>query len=365
MGWWVVSSPLSVVCGACSGLRAKGQNATLRGKDLVEETQVYIASRREANMSTDGSKLSLGFSTLYCEGGVFDSFSTLHPISFHRVLPFQAGDGIVDDAHLIRAEEAHLAQQNDATRQGVIDTYARSGLLTAADAENVKSVIDFYDADFFELMAESYANAGMFKCALRWLRESIARLETGQPPAVSSDTASVYADAGYCLYSLGLQAEAIAWSKSCLGPRGAGEAIARALIAYEAELVGGAIKAVERVGPRTRYTVSSWDLEKSNQLSPRLAAAMKATAPFQHISIDWIGAETTAPEIPPGGYPFQHEMDGGSLVRHKMNLIFSTCALADELTGRGNVMEARRVLAEAAILAPEAGVIRERLRAGG
>jgi len=53
------------------------------------------------------------------------------------------------------------------------------------------------------MMGLVYANAGMFRCALRWYRERIEYLET-QQPNLRSDEESVYASVGYCLYSLGL-----------------------------------------------------------------------------------------------------------------------------------------------------------------
>src|ERR1039457_179852 len=134
-------------------------------------------------MNTEILQLSDGFQRLYCDATVFEGFSALHPISFSRVLPFQAQDPVVDDARLIAAEEAHLASRNDQTRRGVVEAYSQCGLLPAADADNLKSVIDYFGADFFELMGLVYANAGMFICALRWYRELIAELETQNPNA--------------------------------------------------------------------------------------------------------------------------------------------------------------------------------------
>jgi len=51
----------------------------------------------------------------------------------------------------------------------------------ADDAINLKATVDFFDTDFFEMMGLVYANAGMFRCALRWYRERIEYLETQQP----------------------------------------------------------------------------------------------------------------------------------------------------------------------------------------
>lgn len=112
-------------------------------------------------MNIETRPLSHGFQRLYCDATVFDPFSTLHPISFSRVLPFQPQDPVVDNARLIAAEEAHLASRNDQTRQDAVEAYCQCGLLPAEDAANLKSVIDDFGADFFELMGMVYANAGM------------------------------------------------------------------------------------------------------------------------------------------------------------------------------------------------------------
>ena len=211
-------------------------------------------------MNTDIQNLSSGFQRLYCDATVYDSFSAFHPINFAPVLPFQPQDPVVDDEHLIGAEEAHLADQNDLTRREVIEAYARCGLLPEAEANNVKSVIDFYDAGFFELMGLVYANAGMFICALRWYRELIAELEAQKPNLHSGmDDEDVHASVGYCLYSLGLFAEAISWSKSCIGPDHITDVVCQALMEYEAQAAGGRILAIERAAGRTRYTVNALD----------------------------------------------------------------------------------------------------------
>src|SRR5205085_12399653 len=118
---------------------------------------------------------------------------------------------VVDDYHLIDAEAAHLASRNDHTRREVIEAYGKCGLLPEVEADNVKSVIDYFGADFFELMGLVYANAGMFICALRWYRELIVELETKSPDS-RSDQESDYASVVYCLYSLGLFADAVSWS---------------------------------------------------------------------------------------------------------------------------------------------------------
>jgi tetratricopeptide (TPR) repeat protein len=306
--------------------------------------------------------LSADFNRLYCDATVFDPFSALHPISFRRVLPFQYQEEGVDDPHLLRAEEAHLAEQIDSTRGAVVEEYSRCGLLEEADARDLRSVIDFFGADFFDLMGLVYANAGRFRCALRWYRELINRLET-QNPNSCSDTESVYASVGYCLYSLGLFDEAVAWSKACIGPRQTADTVCRALIEYEAQLAGGTIRTIERTGPRTRYTVSSFEPELAIQITARLKVAMKAVAPFQEVYLDWISHDSPKPEIQPDGYPFKAEFDVGTLVRHKMNLIFATCAQADALVARGYQLEAKRLLCETAMIEPDAAIVAERLRA--
>ena len=187
-----------------------------------------------------------------CDAAVFDSFSAFHPISFRRVLPFQAGDPVVDDPRLVGAEQAHLVERNDDTRRAVVDAYCNCGLLEQETADNLKSVIDLYGFDFFDLMGLIYANAGMFICSLRWYREFLAELETN--PRSDLDDEGVYASVGYCLYGLGLFAEAISWSKSCIGPRPTADAVCQALINYEAELAGGVIQSVECAASKTRYT---------------------------------------------------------------------------------------------------------------
>src|SRR5262245_3311368 len=136
---------------------------------------------------------SPSFQRLYCDPEIFASYSTFNPISFARVLQFQ--DPVLDDARLLQAEEAHLAVQTDETRLHVIEAFYGCGLIAAGDSANLKSVIDFYGADFFELMGLVYANARMFRRALRWYREFIRELETKTPNS-SSDTESVYADVG-------------------------------------------------------------------------------------------------------------------------------------------------------------------------
>jgi len=312
-------------------------------------------------MNTDIQNLSSGFQRLYCDATVFDAFSTFHPISFRRVLPFQSQDPVVDDPRLIGAEEAHLADRNDLTRRGVVDVYFKCGLLPWTEAADLSNVIDFYGADFFDLMGLVYANAGMFRCALRWYREMIHELETN--PRSGLDNESIYASVGYCLYSLGLFAEAISWSKSCIGTRPTTDAVCESLLDYEAQQAGGRLLAIERVGPITRYTVSALEPAQANQTTPRLIATMPAFSPLQKILIDWVSQDAPAPGIPPEGYPFRVELDASSLPRHKMNLIFATCGQADALVERGYTAEAKRLLFEVAMLEPAAVFIRDRIQA--
>lgn len=312
-------------------------------------------------MNTETQRFSIGFTELYCRTEVFEPFSLLHPVHFGRVLPFQPGDLVVDDYRLVRAEEAHLADRNNRTRQTVVRAFLECGLLPAEEAGNLESAVDFFDADFFEMMGLVYANAGMFRCALRWYRELVRELEN-QSPNSRSDNESVYASVGYCLYSLGLFAEAVSWSKSCIGPRQPADVASQVLLDYELQLVGGQIRAIERAGSLTKYTLSAWEPEQATRAGARLKAAIKAFAPFQEIYLDWVGAESPAPEIQPFGYPFKFELDGGSLPRHKMNLLFATCAQADALIERGYLLEAKRLLCEAALLEPRADMVQERLR---
>lgn len=86
-------------------------------------------------------------------------------------------------------------------------------------------------------------------------------------------------------------------------------------------------------------------------------------APFQEIYIGWVSSDAPAPGIPPGGYPFKAELGGGSLTRHKMNLLFATCGQAEELIAKGYIAEAKRLLFEAAMLEPEADFVRDRIKA--
>lgn len=313
-------------------------------------------------MKTELPVLSEDFQRLYCDASVFEEFSTLHPINLTHVLPFQPQDPVMDNPDLLAAEAAHLANPNDATRLAVVEAYGQCGLLSASDVASLKAANDFFDLDFFDLMGDVYVNAGMYICALRWHREYIAELEANQPNT-ASDVESVYASVGYCLYSLGLFPEAIVWSKSCIGPGQTTDTVCRSLINYEAKEQGGCVQAVERAGTRTRYTVSAVDPVRASQSTPRLIEAIKMFAPSQEIYIGWISSEGPMPEIAPGGYPFQVELDTGPLTRHRMNLIFALCGQADALTARGYTAEAKRLLFEAALLEPQAQFVQDRLSA--
>ena len=316
----------------------------------------------DLTMTNQTSSFSDGFQRLYCDESVFAAFSALHPISFARVLPFQADDPVADYQVLIDAETAYLAARNDGTRRNVIGAYSQCGLLPEAEAANLSSVDTDFDAEFFETMGTTYANAGMFICALRWYREYIAELEA-QERTMRSDTEGVYASVGYCLYSLGLYPEAIAWSKCCIGPNQMADTICRALLGYEAQLGSGAIRGVERVGQHTRYLVAAFDPAAAAQAEPRIKTAMQTIAPFLNIYLNWLNAGTPAPEIQPEGYPFNAERESGNLTRHRTNLIFATCNQADALTARGFVAEAKRLLFEAAIMEPEAAMVRDKINA--
>jgi hypothetical protein len=210
-------------------------------------------------------------------------------------------------------------------------------------------------------MGEVYANAEMCICALRWHKEFIAELQTHRPDTVS-DREDVYASVGYCLYSLGLYPEAIAWSKSCIGPRQIIDTVCRTLINYEAQQQGGGMLGIERSSNRTRYTASTFDPTQPNQIMPRLKPAVDAFAPYQETYVGWISAGAATPGIQPGGYPFQAECDSGTLPRHRMNLIFSLFGQADALANRGYTAEAKRLLYEATLLEPEAEFIQDRLK---
>jgi tetratricopeptide (TPR) repeat protein len=306
--------------------------------------------------------LSEDFRRLYCDAAIFDPFSAFHPISFRRLLPYPTEETILDDRQLLRAEEAQLVQNTDESRLRVVEAYLRRGLLTEEDAINVRASIDPTDTDLFELMGEVYANAGMFRCALRWHREVIREVEARQVNS-RSDAADVYASVGYCLYSLGLFEEAISWTKSCMGPGAMTDAVCQGLIAYEVEAAGGVIQRVERSGTRMKYTINAPEPTDVRQTVERLKEAMKALAPFQEVYIDWLNDEThrsgSGTEVE--GYPFRAEFDAGNLIRHKMNLIFATCGQADELVEKGYKREAKRVLSEVALLERQAGMVWERL----
>ena len=313
-------------------------------------------------MNAEAPILSAEFQRLYCDPDVFAALSAWHPISIRRVLPFQAHDPVMDDARLHAAEMAQLNNPSDITRRGVVETFRQCGLLSADEATNLLPVVDYFGADFFELMGDVYANSGMFICAIRWYREFIAELESQKPnPGSVPDTGSVYASVGYCLYSLGLYAEAIAWSKSCIGPEQMADTVCRALINYEAQLQGGCVRRVERATNRARYTVGVFDPAQAIKLTPRLKLAMTSFAPFQENYIDWASSETPAPEVQPEGYPFQPERETGNLTRHRMNLLFATAYQADALIASGHAGEAKRLLLEAAMLEPRADFIQERL----
>lgn len=313
-------------------------------------------------MNTEPSPLSDEFRRLYCDSTVFDPFSQFLPINFGRVLPFQAGEQIPDDPELLRAEEAHLVDRNDATRRAVVDEYFRCGLLAETEASALRGVVDWFDEDFFELMGQTYANVGMFRCALRWYREALRALEL---PANGGrcDDSSAYAGVGYCLYSLGLFPEAIAWSKCCLGPLPWADAICQALIAYEVGPDGGTIRAIERAACRIRYAIATPVTNNVPERVARLKAAMESYAAYSEIYFDWTSVETVATEPLPEGCAFKFELDAGNQPRHRLNLIYATCAYADELVEQGYGNEARRLLQEALLLEPAAEIVRERLRA--
>lgn len=305
------------------------------------------------------------FQRLYCDAVAFEQFSALHPVSFARVLPFQPENAVVDNPRLLAAEAAHLANPNDTTRAAVVEAFGRCGLLAKSEVMDVTSVIDFFDTEFFEFMGEVYANAGIFICALRWYREFIAELESQRLEIVPNNM-GIYASVGYCLYSLGLYPEAITWSKSCMGPRQMVDAVSRALIDYEAQSLGGRLQFIERAASRTRYTVlGNFEAAQVNQVVPRLKQALDAFRPIQETYLDWVPSESLAPGIQPEGYPFQAERDAGTLVRHRMNLIFALCGQTDELIGRGYLALAKQLLLEANLLEPKAAFIRDKLEALG
>lgn len=314
-------------------------------------------------MNTEARVLSGNFQRLYCDPAAFENFSAWHPIRFTRVLPFQPAAPVMDDPRLLAAETEHLANPIAANRLAVVDALGLCGLLSAEDAANLKSELDFFGPDFFELMGEIYSNAGMFICALRWHREYIAVLET-QTSAARSDREDVYADAGYCLYSLGLFAEAIAWTKSCIGPDLAELTVGGALTNYQAQLLGGRLLLTERATNRTRYTATTTQApEPTRQNTQRLTMTLKTAMPFQETYIDWIAANAAVPPRLGESYPFKGELDNGCLPRHKMNLLFAMVAQADYLTECGNKAEASRLLQEAALLEPKADFIHDRLKA--
>jgi tetratricopeptide (TPR) repeat protein len=318
-------------------------------------------------MKTETPVFSDDFQRLYCDLSVFETFSTLHPVNFTCILPFQAGDPVADNPVLLAAETAHLAERSQATRLAVVDGFGECGLLSEEDAENMRNVIDYYesefDAEFFEFMGEIYSNAGMFICALRWYRELIAELE-GKHLELMSNFEGVYASVGYCLYSLDLYPEAITWSKSCIGPRQTVDTVIRALIDYEAQPFGASLQYVERAANRTRYTVvGNFDDEQVKQVVPKLEQALNWFRPFQESYLDLIRSDAPAPESQPGGYPFGMERDIGPMIRHRMNLIFALCAHADELIERGNQALGKELLLEAALLEPRAEFIQNRINA--
>lgn len=311
----------------------------------------------------DVSRFSPAFQAVYCDPAVFASFSDFIPISFARVLPFRAEEVVREHHQLLVAEEALLVEASEETRLRVVEGFSQCGLLSSEEVANLRQVIDFFEADFFELMGDVYVNARMFRCALRWHRELIRYLESVPNAAMRTDGEDVYASVGYCLYALGLFEEAMAWSKACIGPRQVADTVSRALIAYEAAPGGCALRAIERAGPRVRFLVSGFDAAFTSQCTPRLKMAMATVAPFQEVYMDWMTEGWKAPE--PVGYPFQPEFDGTALVRHRMNLIFATCGRADALAAKGFLEEAKRLLNEVYMMEPEAECVKERMRSLG
>jgi tetratricopeptide (TPR) repeat protein len=312
-------------------------------------------------MKTEPPALSEDFQRLYCDAAVFENFSEWHPIRLTRIPPFQAEDPVTDNPALLAAEMAHLASPNLTTRLAVVEAMGQCGLLPAEEVARLKPVLDYYDADFFELVGDIYANAGMFICALRWYREAIAALET-QNSAARSDHEDVYANVGYCLYSLGLFAEAGAWSKSCIGPALITDVVGAALVDYQAQLAGGRLLATERAANSTRYVASTQNPEFTAQSIEHLKTALKEFTPFQETYLAWIPADAPAPTKPADGYPFKIEADSGCLPRHKMNLLLTLCAQADAMAARGCQAEARRLLEEAAMIEPQAEFVQEKLK---
>lgn len=314
-------------------------------------------------MNSETTPLSEAFQRLYCDTAVFENFSAWHPISFARVLPFQAADLVIDDPQLLTAEVTYLTKPNSGNRLGVLEAFVQCGVLSPEDLGNLKLIVDDFGADFFDFMGETYANAGIFICALRWHREYLAVLEA-QAPGVRSDAEDAYASVGYCLYALGLFAEAIAWTKSCIGPDLMEMTIGGVLTDYQAQCFGGRLLATERAVNRTRFTASTaQDAEVTRQGALQLKAAMKRFAPFQEVYFDWISADAPAPQKPAASYPFRFELDNGCLPRHKMNLLFSLCGQADELFTCGFAVQAKRLLQEASLLEPQAGFVQEKLKA--
>ena len=305
--------------------------------------------------------LSPEFQRLYCSPTILESFSRLHPISFRRVLPFQSADEAIDQRNLLAAEEAYLANQNDTSRRQVIEEYQRCRLLPEAEAANLLATLDYHDVDFFETMGLAYANAGKYRCALRWYREFITRLES-ENASLRSDEESVYASVGYSLYALNLFAETIAWSRSCIGPRQMADTICQALIYYETQ-PDGQLQAVQHARSRTRYVINAPTPANVGDTVTRLKDAMRVLVPFQEIYIEWVNGKSPGNPPPGEGYPFGDESDSGNLVRHRMNLIFALCGEADSLIERHYHQEATRLLIEAALLEPNADFVHERLEA--
>lgn len=303
------------------------------------------------------------FQRLYCDPAIFEAFSTRYPVNLNRALPFQPQDPVVDDPRLLNAELAHLADQNDNSRRAVIHEYARSGLLTDEDAANVKPVVDFFASDFFDLMGLVYANAGMYICALRWYREYILRLETLKTEEIrGSDDEGVYASVGYSLYSLGMFEEAIAWTKSCIGPLLEADTACRAFIESEVQQLGATLWAIESATNRVRYAISGPEPANAGSICEQLKIGIKKIAPHQESYFCWMNNPPPQLQIQ-DGYPFSMDRRATHFLRHKMNLLFSLCSAADALISNGGTIEARQLLDEAATLEPNAQFIQERLQA--
>lgn len=303
------------------------------------------------------------FTQIYCDDKSFRSFSYLHPINLGGVLPFKKKDRILDEPSVVRAEVDLLENPSNDTRAKVISAYTSENFLDDATAKGLLEFIDFFDTDFYELIGELYSNAGMFRCALRWYHEYIRQTETTENTA--SDLDAAYASVGYCLYSLGLYSECIAWTKSCMGAWPFFDSIAKAVLRTHFGIREKVEVKTERAWNSTLWTVRGRfkpsELERFSVRAERIAEFLQTVIPRHRVRVNvednYPGPFTSESH----GYPFNPHFDGNPSSRHKMNFLISSFSFAEVLVANGQTAEATGLLREALEIEPEAVFVRKKL----